>query len=93
MMLAEASHSMLSAAVCSESHSAHQKVCLIALKMDISTLAIKGAQPLGRLMGPVMMLISNTMIEIPLHPDQKKKKILTNASWGRSDGFWLELEL
>lgn len=62
--------------------------------MDISTLAIKGAQPLGRLMGPVMMLISNTMIEIPLHPDQKKKKkILTNASWGRSDGFWLELEL
>jgi len=42
-------------------------------------------------MGPVMMLISNTMIEIPLHPDQKK--ILSNASWGQSDGFWLELEL
>ncbi len=42
--------------------------------MDISTHAIKGAQPLERLMGPVMMLISNTMIEIPLQLDQKKKK-------------------
>lgn len=84
MILAVASHSMLSAAVCSQSHSAHQKVCLIALKMDISTPAIKGALPLRRLMGPVMMLISNTMIEIPLHPDPKKKKkeILTHAFWG-----------
>ncbi len=29
------------------------------------------------------MLISNTMIEIPLQPDQKNiyKKILANASW------------
>lgn len=46
---------------------AHQKVCLIASKMDVSTPAIRGSEPLGRLMGLVMMLIRYTMIEIPLH--------------------------
>lgn len=44
----------------------YQKVCLIASKMDVSTPAIRGSQPLGRLMGLVMMLIRYTMIEIPL---------------------------
>ena len=45
----------------------YQKVCLIASKMDVSTPAIRGSAPLGRLMGLVMMLIRYTMIEIPLH--------------------------
>lgn len=45
-------------------HCGAKKVCLIILKTLVSTPSIKEAQPLGRLMVPIMMFISNTRIEI-----------------------------